>query len=232
MRFLEFWNHRLVRRINRMEEQVLIPGRQNDKAARAFRSVMDVFKGVLPQNDNSKNEVGYCRGLVAVERHGQELELELKYEMKNMLMGRSYDLVVCSYMDAPCSPESFVIKASFEKRNGSQRARFVADGGGKEAVEVIRILDIPLIRERLEQLSLMDFRIIYEKEAGRFRISAGNMNGSSTWCLIPPVFQWIPLSAADAVRLIELYELVVYQLSLLLQGGITAEEAGIYECNH
>lgn len=211
---LDALNQRL-RKINRPEVAATHSGRRNTWADKQFSQVVEIFAGVL-QPRYTIHKTGLCCADISWDYREQIILSRLRYEMKNMLLSRSYDLVLESNLPVQWAEHSSGIKESWRitlKYGGIMRIKtceFAVQRGGDWASRLTKALQIPLVWERLLRLELSAMELEHIAGDSTIHIRMSALRGSATWCLIPPVFQLIPMKEQDCMDLIELLQLIAH----------------------
>jgi hypothetical protein len=90
---------------------------------------------------------------------------------------------------------------------------FVARSTGLEAAELTaRLNTANLPNDKLLALEALDFRLGLDVTSGDWTISLATGKGSAVWSLFPPMIMFVDFSKSDAMRLIELFRLVCFEI--------------------
>ncbi len=190
-------------RQRRMTGDALADGRINRRAAAQFTQVLDQFSSVLTgQADFALERTHPCSARLRFS-HVQSHELLLYYELKNMLFGRCYDLFAELHQPAQ-DPADYTVCLQFSGGLRQRQASFALESGTLPDPGLLDRLNHPLILARVHRLDLVELKLTYSAHTGQRLFSAALLRGSCTWCLMPPLFQRIPLHKQDCIDLLEL----------------------------
>jgi len=217
MQLIKRWNHEIIRKINKMDEQVLTPGILNNRAEHRFTEVINSFKRTFKDKYIMLCKE-FCSCKFKVSGLKYDLPIKCSYELKNMLLGRNYDLRI--EIDVPLDmitgivPEidAFDIDVKYKgvlKPNG---AKFNVNKGGIFAKKLSDNLNIQFILDRIFRLNALALFVRYNSGEKKISILIESLKGSSTWCLIPPIFQLIPLKEQDCIDIVEISQLMAHAI--------------------
>lgn len=143
-------------------------------------------------------------------------QLDISYFTKNTLFARIFELIVDMRLPCPDDPAPEENIQLGIRQTGGMRARqayFMALTKCACAQQLAEHLNkIPLILDRILYLEALDVKISYDAATQEWLISLATGKGSVVWMLFPPVVQLVPFSSVDAVKLIELYQLIASEV--------------------
>lgn len=211
---LDALNQRL-RKINRPDTAATREGKMNTRADKRFAQVVDIFADVL-EPQCSVEKIGLCRANIEWSYQQETVSSQLAYEMKNLLLSRNYDLILES--DLPVqwkdhsaeTKENLRVTLEYGGKISVKSCAFAVQRGAEQANQLIKALNIPLIQERLMRLQLSMVELERNADEDSIHVRMHTLRGSATWCLLPPVFQLIPMKKQDCIDLIELLQLIYH----------------------
>ncbi|GEM_PF-6582762 len=217
MAIIEKWNYDVIKKINREEE--IAPGRLNNKAKIKLNEVVDGFEKIYGDNFNLISS-GVCTSEFEISGKQYDVPVKCYYDMKNMILGRNYDLMLsCTVdiddlvdqmdIDAP-EMDSFVVNSKFSGKLRAMDVKFGRNKGDDFALEFAEAISIPLITRTIKRLGLINVRVEYNQYSRQLTMTLHSMRGSSTWCLIPPIFQLIQLKEEDCIDIINLFQMLMH----------------------
>ncbi len=200
-----------IRRINNMDNQLILKGKLNNRAACRFDTLVDLIRSMLGPYVEFVSG-GFCKCTLRIVGKRYNTQMNLKYELKDMLLGRNYDLVITVPFETdelgPVKDYKIVARhnGGFKRDNISLATEY----GNSYAKRFANVLDNKLVKERISRLQLIDLVVEHSNETGVSQIVIKSIKGSCTWTLIPPVFQLIKPKKQDCIDLIELVELIIH----------------------
>jgi hypothetical protein len=145
-------------------------------------------------------------------------ELNLSYYSKNSLFARVFDLVAETGFSAVRHGEYGIagdLNVGIRYSGGLKirDAAFDARSSGAETLDLVsRLNDVGLVRERILSLEATDVRINYDSVRQHWKIGMATGKGSAVWSLLPPVLMLIQFTETDAIKMLELFRLLVHTI--------------------
>lgn len=183
------------------------PDRLSNRANRSFQETTSLFLQCMEDRCESIRS-GYCFQELRIYHPHQPVHLKLSYHMKNMLLSRGYDLIIESSIPLSEADPDMELELSYRGIFKIKSAGFRALRGGPSASALVEKLNLELIKSRLLSQQPSQLTLHYEQETGRLKLSMHLLKGSVSWCLIPPIYQHIPLKQKDCVEIVEIFQLI------------------------
>lgn len=187
----------------------------NQRANIKQREITKVITQIAPCCVNTV-ELDLCHKKLQFENLPNIQQLDISYFTKNTLFARIFELIVdmripCGVKQAPNENIQLNIRQTGGIR--TKQASFVplTEYGSAKHLAA-RLNHIPLIWDRILHLEALDMKINYDIATKEWAISLATGKGSVVWMLFPPVVQLVPFSPTDAVKLIELYQLIASEV--------------------
>lgn len=184
----------------------------NRRADNGFNAVIDLFAEVLGDRCIGI-EKDLLRKKLLFDGFHYVKELDLKYVVENRLWERSFNLIMKS--EIPTN-ESFreVGDCRFEINSkgvfGTKSLTWNCVKGSLSEQEESRYLERlnhRLIIDRVKALDLTHLCLEHYSGSDEWNITCQSMIGSTTWVLIPPIFQTIKPKPYEIVKFMEFLEL-------------------------
>lgn len=208
-----------IRSFNRMDNQIISQGLLNNRVANKFNVLMRIFEDSLGASIEFISK-GFCRGRFRTTDRNYDVEVVMKYELKNMLLGRNYDLTLKSdfnLQEANESIDDFSVVTSYSGKLKYNDVKFIVEYGDSSATDFVNIINNTLVKERIIRLQIINLRIGFSRETGNIEIVIESIKGSCTWSLIPPVLQLIKPKQRDCIDMVELIQLIIHGAKLSVE---------------
>lgn len=219
------------RKIN--SKNAAFPERINKRANGKQALVADTFRKVLGE-DVDIREIALCKKELTFPSLKHLDNLFINYHLTNTLIAKVFDLIVKTHISSNCTQDSSCadsqqkerIHASFSGGIKIANVSLTSTSGSPIVKELVqRLNDNDLFKSRLLFLEATDFRIVHDTSHGQWDIELVTGKGSTAWCLFPPATMYIPLTEGDAMRMIELFQIVIYEIRNL-EKSMYMDEAG------
>jgi hypothetical protein len=221
MNMLETRNNSLIDMARRNEERRNAKNKSvfkdgvNQRASIKQMNVCRVISKVIPSGC-SISEQGLCKKRMVFEDTACMPALQLSYYSKNSLFARVFDLVIeaAFYADAVGAEllgEDMDIGIRYTGGLKIKDAFFDARIENRTARALIeRLNGIEPIKRRILCLETTDVRLNYNCDSKQWKLALSTCKGSTVWSLMPPVLMLIDFTETDAMRLVELFQLLTH----------------------
>lgn len=187
----------------------------NQRADIKQQEIVKAITQVAPCKVNTI-ELDLCRKELNFEALPNIPQLNISYFTKNTLFARIFELIIDMRFQATAgSAPKEQIELSV-KHTGDIRTKYAHFIPLTDCDCAQRLADqlnsVSLILERILHLEALDVKVAYDSVTRDWLISLATGKGSVVWMLFPPLVQLVPFSTMDAIKLIELYQLLVHEL--------------------
>lgn len=141
-------------------------------------------------------------------------ELSLTYFTKNNLYTRIFELLVGmsfpSESDISCN-----LSLKIHYTGNIKISNVFFEGTYHNPLEqklAEQLNQVSLIKDRVLCLQALDLMVKYDTSSQKWDLGVATGKGSVVWTLFPPVLQLTPLDCTDAIKLIELFQLLVAEI--------------------
>ena len=187
----------------------------NQRANIKQREVVQSIKSVVPcavqveEPDLGKKVLIFDK-LTNLER------LTLTYFCKNNLFARIFDLVAEAVYEPNVNhgiKDDIEIGMTYLGSATIKDCAFTIISGSDSADKLLGQLNAnKLLKKRVLHLQVLDLKIKYNGASGRWDLGIATGKGSVVWMLFPPLVQLTPLDETDAIKLIELFQLLTGEI--------------------
>lgn len=158
-----------------------------------------------------------CKKLLQFERLPLLKDLKISYYTRNNLFSRIFDFLAETSFATSSDADISVPMEIGLKYQGNLKTKGLTfipltrdDVTEKLAAQ---LNSVELLKDRVRYLQLLDYRIKYDPEAKKWYVGVATGKGSAVWMLFPPLVMLTPLSQQDAIKLIELFQLTIKEVS-------------------
>jgi len=185
--------------------------RLNSRANYRLQMLGKLFNDVLDEKIQKMNKKELSLTLELKEPEYIS-EIELKYSLQNRFFSRIYDLIIESTLSFQEGEET-LITLNYKGFNKITGAYFDEKTGNEQGKRIAQKLNYPQILDKFLEFNFPRFDIRYSPTSKTWNIKATSIIGSTTWILIPPIFQTIKPTSKECLQILKLFELVAYVIS-------------------
>lgn len=185
----------------------------NQRANIKQRQLVDVIAQVadcqtkIVEADLCKKEI-FFDGLPYID------SFRISYFTKNNLFSRIFELIIESSFTSENTFETDMeLGISYQGRINASEVNFIPLSQNEAALHLAKRLNqIDLISKRILHLQAVDLKIRFSLSSNTWTIGFATGKGSTVWALFPPMLMLVPFTEVDAIKLLELYQLIIYEI--------------------
>lgn len=144
--------------------------------------------------------------------------LNISYYTRNNLFSRIFDLIIEStliYEKTDSTKDNIEITIKYNGKLKASDVTFEAVSNNPDTLLLAKRLNmVSIIKDRIFYLELLDFKLKYNQKSKTWYIGLATGKGSSIWMLFPPTVMLTPFNQLDAIKMLELFQLVKKEIIL------------------
>lgn len=187
----------------------------NQRASIKQRQLVDAIAKVAKCNTQII-EPDLCKKELYFDDFPYINSIRVSYFTKNNLFSRIFELIMESSFKAVIENRfetDIELGISYKGRLKVSDVSFTALSQNDSALCFAeRLNQIDLIAKRVLHLEALDLKIRYSASSSTWTVGLATGKGSTVWTLFPPLLMLVPFTEADAMRLLELYQLIIYEI--------------------
>lgn len=192
----------------------------NQRAGIKQKKVVEAISKALTV-ECSVNELDLCKKEICFEKQNNLSYFSINYHStKVLVLSRVYDLIVKTSVPSLCTDriegwhdKKITIGALFTGGLKANRVSFKALCDNKMAELLAqRLSKVDLLCKRVLFLEALDLRLEYSQQKKEWEIGLATPKGSVVWNLLPPIMTFTKFTEIDAIKLVELFQLVIAEV--------------------
>ena len=190
----------------------------NQRADRKQDDVVNVFKDILGETC-TVDKIDLCHKVLNFEHQNMLKYIDISYYTTNSVFARIFDLILTTQINSSCPEllsderDNIAIGVDFK---GSLRISGMSLIPVKKSIVASKLAEVlntvSLINDRTLYMEATDIRVEYDVTQKKWIIGMATGKGSTVWSMMPPVVMLIKFTALDAIRTIELFQLIIHEI--------------------